>query len=196
MQKNPIARIQIWGGEEAGQLPPHAITLYDDQQPADVAPTSASSYSPQEQSRSVPVLLPPPIINTSQSRAHDRNEEAEEGQDVEATRPLSAAPALSPRSSRSRRSIPLSPSSSHSRRSTTSPDDDSFNEPYQDHPSPVYGDTRHIPITRISRSREAVAALLTEPGMSEEEIARLEEEERRIDAAIAEAERLRHDSDR
>jgi hypothetical protein len=63
---------------------------------------------------------------------------------------------------------------------------------YHDTPMPVYGDARHSP--RVYNSEErgvgVKAPFLSEEGMTPEEVARLEEEERRIDAAIAEAERL------
>ena len=58
-----------------------------------------------------------------------------------------------------------------------------FEEPYQD--MPTYGDTRHTPRVYESASQ---TPFLSEPGMSEEELTRLEDEERRIDAAIAAAE--------
>jgi len=55
---------------------------------------------------------------------------------------------------------------------------------------PVYGDARHSARMYSAGERQGVKApFLTEDGMSAEEVARLEEEERRIDAAIAEAER-------
>lgn len=50
---------------------------------------------------------------------------------------------------------------------------------------PTYGDTRHTPRVYESASQ---TPFLSEPGMSEEELTRLEDEERRIDAAIAAAE--------
>ena len=54
---------------------------------------------------------------------------------------------------------------------------------------------RNLPTVAASVvSRKPIAAPvhhLHEPGMSEEEVARLEEEERRLDEAIAEAERRR-----
>jgi hypothetical protein len=63
-------------------------------------------------------------------------------------------------------------------------------EEYRDQPMPVYGDARHSPRVFSAGGRQGVEApFLTEDGMSAEEVARLEEEERRIDAAIAEAER-------
>jgi hypothetical protein len=63
-------------------------------------------------------------------------------------------------------------------------------EEYRDQPMPVYGDARHSPRVYSTEERQGVQApFLTEEGMSAEEVARLEEEERRIDAAIAEAER-------
>jgi hypothetical protein len=61
-------------------------------------------------------------------------------------------------------------------------------EPYSD--VPIYGDARHVP--QVSMYQGGVQApFLHEPGMTDEELSRLEEEERRIDAAIAEAERRR-----
>lgn len=55
---------------------------------------------------------------------------------------------------------------------------------------PVYGDARHSARMYSAGETQGVKApFLTEDGMSAEEVARLEEEERRIDAAIAEAER-------
>jgi hypothetical protein len=54
------------------------------------------------------------------------------------------------------------------------------------HDVPIYGDARHSP-----QVFQGTAPFLTEEGMSAEEVARLEEEERRIDAAIAEADRRR-----
>ena len=63
-------------------------------------------------------------------------------------------------------------------------------EEYRDQPMPVYGDARHSPRVYSTEEGQGVQApFLTEEGMSAEEVARLEEEERRIDAAIAEAER-------
>jgi hypothetical protein len=58
-----------------------------------------------------------------------------------------------------------------------------YHQPYQD--VPVYGETRHTPQLYQGALQ---APFLSEPGMSDEELSRLEEEERRIDAAIAEAE--------
>jgi hypothetical protein len=58
------------------------------------------------------------------------------------------------------------------------------------HDVPIYGDARHTPTVYQSHP-SLQAPFLSEEGMSEEEIARLEEEERRIDAAIAEAEERR-----
>jgi len=60
-----------------------------------------------------------------------------------------------------------------------------FEEPYHDEPIATYGDARHVP--QVYRGTSP-APFLSEPGMTDEELARLEEEERRIDAAIAEAE--------
>jgi len=64
-------------------------------------------------------------------------------------------------------------------------------EEYHDMPMPVYGDARHSPRVYSAEGRAvgARAPFLSEEGMTPEEVARLEEEERRIDAAIAEAER-------
>jgi len=61
-----------------------------------------------------------------------------------------------------------------------------FSEPYSD--VPIYGETRHSPQVYQGTLQ---APFLSEPGMTDEELVRLEEEERRIDAAIAEAERRR-----
>jgi hypothetical protein len=58
-----------------------------------------------------------------------------------------------------------------------------FSEPYEDMPAP-YTDERQPHLS-------SQTPFLSEPGMSAEELSRLEEEERRIDAAIAEAERHR-----
>ncbi|KAL2072493.1 hypothetical protein VTL71DRAFT_11836 [Oculimacula yallundae] len=70
--------------------------------------------------------------------------------------------------------------------------DDSF-EQYHD-VVPIYGDARHVPQVFVGSSgteaaRGVQSPFLEEEGMTPEEVARLEEEERRIDAAIAEAER-------
>lgn len=73
-------------------------------------------------------------------------------------------------------SAPLSPRSTLRSVST-------YSVPYTDVPS--YGETRHTPQLYDSPSQ---TPFLSEPGMSEEELSRLEEEERRIDEAIAEAE--------
>ncbi|KAL5320898.1 hypothetical protein ACEPPN_011708 [Leptodophora sp. 'Broadleaf-Isolate-01'] len=55
---------------------------------------------------------------------------------------------------------------------------------------PIYGDTRHVPQVYVGNSERGIQSpFLSEEGMTPEEVARLEEEERRIDAAIAEAER-------
>jgi hypothetical protein len=59
------------------------------------------------------------------------------------------------------------------------------------HDVPIYGDARHTPTVYESHPSLLQAPFLSEEGMSAEEIARLEEEERRIDAAIEEAERVR-----
>lgn len=58
------------------------------------------------------------------------------------------------------------------------------------HDVPIYRDARHTPTLYESHpsTPHLQAPFLSEEGMSAEEIARLEEEERRIDAAIAEAE--------
>jgi hypothetical protein len=56
------------------------------------------------------------------------------------------------------------------------------------HNAPIYGDARHRP-TVYKSYPSLQAPFLTDENMSPEEIERLEEEERRIDAAIAEAER-------
>ena len=54
---------------------------------------------------------------------------------------------------------------------------------------PIYGDARHTPtLYESSPSFMQTPFLHDAEGMSEAEIARLEEEERRIDAAIAAAE--------
>lgn len=58
-----------------------------------------------------------------------------------------------------------------------------FEEPYHD--VPIYGDARHVPQIYQGTLQ---APFLSEPGMTDEELTRLEEEERRIDAAILEAE--------
>lgn len=89
------------------------------------------------------------------------------------SRNISSASALS--------SGPISP------RSQTTPRSDKFS-PYHD--VPIYGDARHSPQVFTSGERAiggASSPFVTEE-MSAEEAARLEEEERRIDAAIAEAE--------
>ncbi|PMD40000.1 hypothetical protein L207DRAFT_35188 [Hyaloscypha variabilis F] len=79
------------------------------------------------------------------------------------------------------------PASPRSLTVSTPPDE---YEEYRDQPMPVYGDARHSPRVYSTEERQGVQApFLTEEGMSAEEVARLEEEERRIDAAIAEAER-------
>lgn len=64
---------------------------------------------------------------------------------------------------------------------------------HQDHddPSPVYGDARHV--AQVYQAPTQVQApFLSEPGMTDEELTRLEDEERQIDAAILEAERRIH----
>jgi hypothetical protein len=73
-------------------------------------------------------------------------------------------------------SAPLSPRSTLRSVST-------YSVPYTDVPS--YGEARHTPQLYESPSQ---TPFLSEPGMSAEELSRLEEEERRIDEAIAEAE--------
>ncbi|PMD25037.1 hypothetical protein NA56DRAFT_656000 [Hyaloscypha hepaticicola] len=79
------------------------------------------------------------------------------------------------------------PASPRSLTVSTPPDE---YEEYRDQPMPVYGDARHSPRVYSTEERQGVKApFLTEEGMSAEDVARLEEEERRIDAAIAEAER-------
>jgi hypothetical protein len=79
------------------------------------------------------------------------------------------------------------PASPRSLTVSTPPDE---YEEYRDQPMPVYGDARHSPRVYSTEERQGVKApFLSEEGMSAEEVARLEEEERRIDAAIAEAER-------
>ena len=81
---------------------------------------------------------------------------------------------------------PISPRSMNTR---TIHDDETSNygdEPYHD--VPIYGETRHVPQVYPGSLQ---APFLSEPGMTDEELSRLEEEERRIDAAIAEAERRR-----
>ncbi|KAG9246812.1 hypothetical protein BJ878DRAFT_539893 [Calycina marina] len=60
-----------------------------------------------------------------------------------------------------------------------------YEEPYSDMPG--YGECRYVPQVY----NHSPTPYLNEPGMTEEDIHRLEEEERRIDAAIAEAERRR-----
>lgn len=59
----------------------------------------------------------------------------------------------------------------------------------QYHDVPIYGDARHVPQVFPGNTRSMQSPFLSEEGMTPEEVARLEEEERRIDAAIAEAER-------
>ena len=79
------------------------------------------------------------------------------------------------------------PASPRSLTVSTPPDE---YEEYRDQPMPVYGDARHSPRVYSTEERQGVKApFLSEEGMSAEEVTRLEEEERRIDAAIAEAER-------
>jgi len=100
--------------------------------------------------------------------------------------PVSELPRRKPTnaSAVSRISGPASP-----RSITVSTPPDEYEE-YRDQPMPVYGDARHSPRVYSTEERQGVQApFLTEEGMSAEEMARLEEEERRIDAAIAEAER-------
>jgi hypothetical protein len=63
-------------------------------------------------------------------------------------------------------------------------------EEYHDEPVPVYGDARHVPQVYTGAGALPIPApFLSEPGMTDEELTRLEEEERRIDEAILEAER-------
>jgi hypothetical protein len=58
------------------------------------------------------------------------------------------------------------------------------------HDVPIYGDARHVPqMNTFSGASHSQAPFLGEEGMTAEEAARLEEEERRIDAAIEAAER-------
>jgi hypothetical protein len=81
-------------------------------------------------------------------------------------------------------SNPISPRSQTSRTQGS----DEFS-PYHD--VPIYGDARHVPQVFSGSERAlggASSPFVTEE-MTAEEVARLEEEERRIDAAIAEAER-------
>ncbi|KAH7417211.1 hypothetical protein BKA64DRAFT_293172 [Cadophora sp. MPI-SDFR-AT-0126] len=59
----------------------------------------------------------------------------------------------------------------------------------QYHDVPIYGDARHVPQVFLGNAQPMQSPFLSEEGMTPEEVARLEEEERRIDAAIAEAER-------
>jgi len=60
------------------------------------------------------------------------------------------------------------------------------------HDVPIYGDARHVPqLNTFSGASHSQAPFLSEEGMTVEEAARLEEEERRIDAAIEAAERER-----
>ncbi|KAH8815346.1 hypothetical protein F5884DRAFT_851823 [Xylogone sp. PMI_703] len=167
---------------ETSRLSQH---LYSDQHPdeEEIEPHAVSFYGPPEDSSRPASLVPAPAVthsrSSSQTQTRDINQE-------DITRPLSSIA----------RSI-------HSQQSTRSShghddDDDSFNEPFHDHDhhSPVYGDARHTPVTQVSRSREGVAVFLSEPGMTEEELERLEDEERRIDAAIEEAERSRRNNER
>lgn len=54
----------------------------------------------------------------------------------------------------------------------------------------MYGDARHIPqVYSGAATLQIPAPFLSEPGMTDEELTRLEDEERRIDEAILEAER-------
>jgi hypothetical protein len=60
------------------------------------------------------------------------------------------------------------------------------------HDVPIYGDARHVPqLNTFSGALHSQAPFLGEESMTAEEAARLEEEERRIDAAIEAAERER-----
>jgi hypothetical protein len=79
---------------------------------------------------------------------------------------------------------PIFPRSAHTGSGTTPSGSEEF-ETYHD--VPVYGDARHVPQV-FNATRTPILGEETE-GMSPEEVARLEEEERRIDLAIAEAER-------
>jgi len=79
---------------------------------------------------------------------------------------------------------PISPRSAHTGSGTTPSGSEEF-ETYRD--VPVYGDARHVPQV-VNATRIPFLGEETQ-GMSPEEVARLEEEERRIDLAIAEAER-------
>ncbi|TAQ90516.1 hypothetical protein B7494_g1166 [Chlorociboria aeruginascens] len=88
--------------------------------------------------------------------------------------PSSASAAISARTTNSRTSRGLERVS-----------DDGSEEPYSD--VPIYGDARHSPQVFPAGG----STFLSEPGMSQEELARLEDEERRIDEAIAAAERAR-----
>lgn len=84
---------------------------------------------------------------------------------------------------------PISPRSMNTTRRQDSDETSHYgdlNEPYHD--EPIYGDARHVP--QVYQPLQA-PFLGSEPGMTAEELSRLEEEERRIDAAIAEAERRR-----
>jgi len=89
--------------------------------------------------------------------------------------------------------IPGNDARSLNRRSIDARSVSIYDEPYQD--IPLYGDARHMPQVYNSQNlpflSQSPTPFLSEPGMSQEEIERLEEEERRIDAAIAEAERRR-----
>jgi len=76
----------------------------------------------------------------------------------------------------------------------------SYGSGYEDSASPVQDSQAHMPHPAAAGAaiqRKPVGAAsgpthhLREPGMSDEEVARLEEEERRLDEAIAEAERRR-----
>jgi hypothetical protein len=78
---------------------------------------------------------------------------------------------------------------------------ESYGSGYEDSASPVQDSQAHIPPVAAAGAvipRKPVGVVgggpthhLREPGMSDEEVARLEEEERRLDEAIAEAERKR-----
>lgn len=106
-------------------------------------------------------------------------------------RGVSDASAHTPVSPRS--TIPGNDARSLNRRSVDARSISIYDEPYQD--VPLYGDARHVPQMYSGRdmqfASQSPTPFLSEPGMSQEEIERLEEEERRIDAAIAEAERRR-----
>jgi hypothetical protein len=77
-------------------------------------------------------------------------------------------------------------------RSATTAGDTPGHEFEEYHDVPIYGDARHVPqLNTFSGASHSQAPFLGEEGMTAEEAARLEEEERRIDAAIEAAERQR-----